>query len=141
MSITEYFSHVLKNKLPRSNGSRAAWIKLWVKSYLKYEMDRFWHLTARDRWDFRIFEMSFLKILRGDFAAGGQSTICLLHSFQIIRSLLLQNFYELEASNKSLERENKEKNPRKKIPNGKFQEKSEKNHLNGDRLLGTGLVI
>ena len=89
MSITEYFSHVLKNKLPRSNGSRAAWIKLWVKSYLKYEMDHFWHLTARDRWDFRIFEMSFLKILRGDFAAGGQSTTCLLHSFQIIRSLLL----------------------------------------------------
>lgn len=104
-------------------------------------MDHFWHLTARDRWDFWIFQMSFLKILRGDFAAGGQSTTCLLHSFQIIRSLLLQNFYELEASNKSLERENKEKNPRKKKPNGKFQEKSEKNHLNGDGLLGTGLVI
>ena len=104
-------------------------------------MDHFWHLTARDRWDFRIFQMSFLKILRGGFAAGNQSTTCLLHSFQIIRSLLLQNFYELEAGIKSPERENKEKNPRKKKPNGKFQEKSEKNHLNGDRLLGTGLVI
>ena len=84
-------------------------------------MDHFWHLTARDRWDFWIFQMSFLKILRGDFAAGGQSTTCLLHSFQIIRSLLLQNFYELEASNKSLERENKEKIHERKNQMGNFK--------------------
>ena len=106
-------------------------------------MDHFWHLTARDRWDFRIFQMSFLKILRGGFAAGNQSTTCLLHSFQIIRSLLLQNFYELETSKlEPLKRNNKEKSPRYKKPNEKFQEKSEANFgLNGDRLLGTGLVV
>ena len=139
MSITEYFSHVLKNKLRRSNGCRAAWIKLWVKSYLKYEMDHFWHLTARDRWDFRIFEMSFLKILRGDSAAGGQSTTCLLHSFQIIRSLLFLNiFYELEDV---VDTVGKQRRREKETANGKSEEKSESHHLNGKRnIIGTGLV-
>jgi len=86
-------------------------------------------------WIFGFFKCHFFKILRYDSAAGGYSTTCLLHSFQIIRSLLLQNFYELEASNISLERENKEKDLRKKKTNGKFEEKSETNHLNGGRLL------